>query len=135
MQKRKAKPKVRAVLREWVFENGIRDKQLVVDRCKQTMSPPNLKALEDQYWNRQACSILASVRDKDHVRECFPVHTPEGVVITHISKTKSLRELDNLEKRFVKNIYGNGKSLAKIKRRKEELYEQINLFAIGQASD
>lgn len=130
MQKRKAKPKVRAVLREWVFENGIRDKQLVIDRCKQSMSPPNLKTLEDQYWNRQACSILASIRDKDHVRECFPVHMPEGVVITHISKTKSLQELDDLKKRFVKHIRGNRKSLAKIKRREEELYEQMDLFAL-----
>jgi hypothetical protein len=123
---RKRKPATIAI-QEWIRENNVTDKSEIITRCKACMDMPDIKKLVEQYWNRIANSLTASIRDKDHVRIAFPVHSGDKVKVHNIEKTMDIDALTVIRKRCELNIKGNIKSRAKIRMRQAELAGQMTL--------
>jgi hypothetical protein len=123
----KKRTTAKSAICEWIRENNITNQNDIIVRCKACMDKPNLQKLEDQYWNRTANSVTASVRDKNYIRIAFPIHGNKGVEVHNIEKTTDPNALSIIRKRYDLNIKGSVKSRAKIKMRQAELAGQLSL--------
>lgn len=90
---------------------------------------PDPIKLEEQYYRRQANSILASFRDERNVRDCFNIRTAAGErLYIDVTSTTDKQHLATAKKALAAKYRGLNRSLKKVQARELELSGQMTMF-------
>ena len=122
---RRIKDAIKDVLRD---RPGISTDE-AVEIVKLYAPKPDPVKLEEQYYRRQANSILASFRDKSNVRDCFNIRTNDGErLYINVPTTTDKQQLKAAKDTLAAKYRGLNKSLKKVQRRELELAGQMTMF-------
>lgn len=90
---------------------------------------PDPVKLEEQYYRKQANSILASFRDERNVRDCFNIRTASGErLYIDVTSTTDRQHLATAKKALAAKYRGLNRSLKKVQARELELSGQMEMF-------
>lgn len=90
---------------------------------------PDPVKLEEQYYRKQANSILASFRDERNVRDCFNIRTASGErLYIDVTSTTNKQHLATAKKALAAKYRGLNRSLKKVQARELELSGQMEMF-------
>ncbi|WP_371374524.1 hypothetical protein [Sporomusa aerivorans] len=84
--------------------------------------------LVDQDINRIVNYIIARIRDENGVRQAFVIDDSGEKAVVHIDKSNDLRDIKTVYSSLVKDRDGRERSIAKVRKRGQEVAGQMALI-------